>query len=129
MYDVVPSPYGPRELDCTGDPACWPWNTTHIRGTRPHVAAPAYVPDDALAEYVPVPRPIPDRKAIRPCTAHGCSSPSAAVHRRTHPALYDFCDRHRIAGMTRIRHGRHPLVVADDMTVGSRIIGRPRSCA
>lgn len=27
MIDFVPSPYGPREFDCTGDPRHWPCGT------------------------------------------------------------------------------------------------------
>lgn len=117
MLDVIASPYGPCEIDCTGDVECWPWVVT--------VARPVVAPVD----YTPKPRPVPAPKSIRPCTAHGCTALSAAVRRRTHPELYDFCDRHRIAGLARIRKGRHPETVADDMTAGCRIIGRPRSAA
>jgi len=117
MYDRHPLGVDPENA------AHWPWNVARPR----LVVAP--VPDDAVADYVPTVRAMPDPKAIRPCTAHGCVDPCAGVRRRTHPALYDFCDRHRTAGMTRIRRGRHPLTVADDMTAGSRVIGRPRSAA
>ena len=73
MRDVVRSPYGPGSSTARAIP-CWPWNTTHIRG-RGSAQRPGIVPDDAFRRVCPRSRPILDRKAIRPCTAHGCSSP------------------------------------------------------
>ena len=118
MRDLTPKAY---DVDCMGNPARWPWVVGSAVVGQRLTSVPAL--------YVPKPRPLPDPKAIRPCTALGCTSPCAAVRKRTHPELYDFCDRHRIAGATRIRRGVHPEIVADDLTAGSRVIGRPRSAA
>jgi hypothetical protein len=40
--DVVASPYGPCEIDCTGDVACWPWNRSTSQGA-PETPASASV--------------------------------------------------------------------------------------
>ena len=111
------------------NPAHWPWNVAPTWPTRLRSLAVPEVPDDVRAEYAARPFVPSDPRVIRPCTAFGCTAHSAAVRRRTHPELRDFCEQHRRAGLTRILRGRHPAVVADDMTAGSRTVGRPRSGA
>lgn len=127
----IPSPYGYKPHPCAVDPenpAHWPWNVA-ARVPSPRSLVVHEAPVDVRAEYAARPFVPSDPRVIRPCTAFGCTAHSAAVRRRTHPELRDFCEQHRRAGLTRILRGRHPAVVADDMTAGSRTVGRPRSAA
>lgn len=75
MYDVVPSPYGPREFDCTGTPKHWPCGT----GLEAVVGAP--------------------------CPAAGCDGVAAPTKSNSDPALAPFCLRCRHRGAVALDRG------------------------
>jgi hypothetical protein len=114
MLDIVRSPYGPCEIDCTGNVACWPW------APPPAVEE---IPDDVMG---PEALARLDAPVASMCTAHGCTLAAAGVRRNTRPALAPFCDRHRHIATVRIAAGRTPEEAAARLRIGMAP-GRPRS--
>ena len=100
MLDHVPSPYGPREVDVTGEPKHWPCGTG-IETAKPQPCG---------------------------CEASGCGAPLGRLHMRTHPALRAFCARHRRLANVRLYEGVAAEVVAARLRAGARP-GRPSGSA
>lgn len=100
MRDHVPSPYGPRDFDCTGDPACWPCGT----GLEEQPAAPPALESSRAAAK---------RLGVSPrylrLAALEYGLPSARVQRLTlglPPASWDAAHAQRMATVVAANKGR-----------------------
>lgn len=106
MADIVHSPYGPREIDCTGDPACWPWNRSKVAPstggleTAAHAAARLNVRIQSLRDAARNRGHQPWAERGRPPKGSSVGLPSA---------VWDECAAAHLAG--RKRSGPKPVAV------------------
>lgn len=126
MRDLTPKAY---DLDCTGNPACWPWVVAPvIAPTRREVVDAAMAAAEAEEA---APRTLPTGRiddVVVFCTAFDCDRVAAQVRKATPHAFADLCEYHRALGRQRVHAGGDPSYVALRLRMGVRR-GRPRSAA